>query len=152
MTPLLWGFEEREELMGFMSAPAGRASMPPISAPAACIRPSQGLLDEIADRAERFPAFINDLETLLTDNRSSPAHRRYRDHHRGGGARPGIAGPARGSGIAWDLRKSQPHDAYAEMNFDVPIGKTDDCYARYPVRIEEMRQSLKIIRQCIDNA
>ena len=62
----------------------------------------------------------------------------------------GITGPClRGSGVAWDLRKSQPYDAYAEMDFDIPVGKTGDCYARYLVRIEEMRQSLKIIRQAI---
>ena len=64
----------------------------------------------------------------------------------------GMTGPClRSTGLAWDLRKSQPYDAYAEMDFDVPIGKTGDCYARYLVRVEEMRQSLRIIKQAIEN-
>ena len=112
-----------------------------------------GLLDEILDWTGTFPAFINDLETLLTDNRIF----KQRTVDIGviteeAALDLGITGPClRGSGVAWDLRKSQPYDAYAEMDFDVPVGKTGDCYARYLVRVEEMRQSLRIIRQCIEN-
>ena len=154
MTPLLWGFEEREQLMGFYERACGARLH------AAYFRPGgvhqdlpDGLLDEIADWTETFPAFINDLETLLTDNRIF----KQRTVDIGviteeAALDLGITGPClRGSGVAWDLRKSQPYDAYAEMDFDVPIGKTGDCYARYLVRVEEMRQSLRIIRQCIDN-
>ena len=154
MTPLLWGFEEREELMGFYERASGARLH------AAYFRPGgvhqdlpDGLLDEIADWVERFPAFVVDLETLLTNNRIF----KQRTVDIGviteeAALDLGMTGPClRGSGVAWDLRKSQPYDAYAEMDFDVPVGKTGDCYARYLVRIEEMRQSLRIIKQCIDN-
>ena len=154
MTPLLWGFEEREQLMGFYERACGARLH------AAYFRPGgvhqdlpDGLLDEIGDWTESFPAFIDDLETLLTDNRIF----KQRTVDIGviteeAALDLGITGPClRGSGVAWDLRKSQPYDAYAEMEFDIPIGKTGDCYARYLVRVEEMRQSLRIIRQCIAN-
>ncbi len=153
MTPLLWGFEEREQLMGFYERACGARLH------AAYFRPGgvhqdlpDGLLDEIGDWANEFPAFINDLETLLTDNRIF----KQRTVDIGviteaAALDLGITGPClRSSGVAWDLRKAQPYDAYAEMEFDVPVGKTGDCYARYLVRVEEMRQSLRIIRQCID--
>jgi len=153
MTPLLWGFEEREQLMGFYERACGARLH------AAYFRPGgvhqdlpDGLLDEIGDWANEFPAFINDLETLLTDNRIF----KQRTVDIGviteeAALDLGITGPClRGSGVAWDLRKAQPYDAYAEMEFDVPVGKTGDCYARYLVRVAEMRQSLRIIRQCID--
>jgi NADH-quinone oxidoreductase subunit D len=152
MTPLLWGFEEREQLMGFYERACGARLH------AAYFRPGgvhqdlpNGLLDEIADWANAFPAFIDDLETLLTDNRifkqrtvciGVVSEKEALDL--------GMTGPCiRASGVPWDLRKSQPYDVYAEMDFDVPIGKTGDCYARYLVRVEEMRQSLRIIHQCI---
>ncbi|MGB1864457.1 MAG: NADH-quinone oxidoreductase subunit D [Candidatus Puniceispirillum sp.] len=152
MTPLLWGFEEREQLMGFYERACGARLH------AAYFRPGgvhqdlpTGLLDEIADWADSFPAFIDDLETLLTDNRifkqrtvdiGVVSEKEALDL--------GMTGPCiRASGVPWDLRKSQPYDVYAEMDFDVPVGKTGDCYARYLVRVEEMRQSLRIIHQCI---
>ncbi|MGB2294694.1 MAG: NADH-quinone oxidoreductase subunit D [Candidatus Puniceispirillum sp.] len=152
MTPLLWGFEEREQLMGFYERACGARLH------AAYFRPGgvhqdlpPGLLDEIADWADSFPAFIDDLETLLTDNRifkqrtvdiGVVSEKEALDL--------GMTGPCiRASGVPWDLRKSQPYDVYAEMDFDVPVGKTGDCYARYLVRVEEMRQSLRIIHQCI---
>jgi NADH-quinone oxidoreductase subunit D len=154
MTPLLWGFEEREELMGFYERACGARLH------AAYFRPGgvhqdlpQGLLDDIADWSKRFPGFITDLETLLTDNRIF----KQRTVDIGVISEQealdlGMSGPClRGSGVAWDLRKTQPYDAYAEMDFDIPIGKTGDCYARYLVRVEEMRQSLRIIEQCIAN-
>jgi NADH-quinone oxidoreductase subunit D len=152
MTPLLWGFEEREQLMGFYERACGARLH------AAYFRPGgvhqdlpNGLLDEIGDWANAFPAFIDDLEILLTDNRifkqrtvdiGVVSEKEALDL--------GMTGPCiRASGVPWDLRKSQPYDVYAEMDFDVPIGKTGDCYARYLVRVEEMRQSLRIIHQCI---
>jgi NADH-quinone oxidoreductase subunit D len=152
MTPLLWGFEEREQLMGFYERACGARLH------AAYFRPGgvhqdlpNGLLDEIGYWANAFPAFIDDLETLLTDNRifkqrtvciGVVSEKEALDL--------GMTGPCiRASGVPWDLRKSQPYDVYAEMDFDVPIGKTGDCYARYLVRVEEMRQSLRIIHQCI---
>ena len=154
MTPLLWGFEERETLMEFYERACGARLH------AAYFRPGgvhqdlpDGLCDDILKWADKFPEFINDLETLLTDNRIF----KQRTVNIGVTTREealdyGLTGPClRATGVPWDLRKSQPYDAYAEMDFDVPIGKTGDCYARYLVRIEEMRQSLRIIRQAIEN-
>jgi len=110
------------------------------------------LLDFIEDFAERFPARVDEYETLLTDNRIwkqrtvnigvvSPER----------AMQLGFTGPMlRGSGIAWDLRKKQPYEVYADMDFDIPVGVNGDCYDRYLVRIEELRQSTRIIKQCID--
>ena len=153
MTPLLWGFEEREYLMEFYERACGARLH------AAYFRPGgvhqdlpDGLCDDILKWADKFPEFINDLETLLTDNRIF----KQRTVDIGVLSREealdfGLTGPClRATGTAWDLRKSQPYDAYDEMEFDVPIGKTGDCYARYLVRIEEMRQSLRIIKQAIE--
>ena len=153
MTPLLWGFEERETLMEFYERACGARLH------AAYFRPGgvhqdlpDGLCDDILKWADKFPEFIDDLETLLTENRIF----KQRTVNIGVVSREealdfGLTGPClRATGTPWDLRKSQPYDAYAEMDFDVPIGKTGDCYARYLVRIEEMRQSLRIIRQAIE--
>ena len=110
------------------------------------------LLDFIEDFTKRFPALVDEYETLLTDNRIWK--QRLVDI---GVVSPeralalGFTGPMlRGSGIAWDLRKKQPYEVYAQMDFDIPIGRNGDCYDRYLVRMEEMRQSNRIIRQCID--
>ncbi|MGC6484252.1 MAG: NADH-quinone oxidoreductase subunit D [Candidatus Puniceispirillales bacterium] len=153
MTPLLWGFEEREELMGFYERASGARLH------AAYFRPGgvhqdlpEGLTDDILDWAERFPSFINDMETLLTENRI------FKQRTVDIGVVTldealdlGFSGPCiRASGLPWDLRKTQPYDVYDEIEFDIPTGKTGDCYARYLVRIEEMRQSLRIIRQAIE--
>ena len=110
------------------------------------------LLDFIDDFVAKFPGFIDEYETLLTDNRI------WKQRTVGIGVvsperalNLGFTGPMlRGSGFAWDLRKQQPYDVYALMDFDIPVGKTGDCYDRYLVRIEEMRQSNRIIKQCID--
>ena len=110
------------------------------------------LLDFIEDFTKRFPALVDEYETLLTDNRI------WKQRLVGiGVVSPeralalGFTGPMlRGSGIAWDLRKKQPYEVYALMDFDIPIGRNGDCYDRYLVRMEEMRQSNRIIRQCID--
>jgi len=110
------------------------------------------LLDFIEDFTRRFPTYVDEYETLLTDNRI------WKQRLVGIGVVPperalalGFTGPMlRGSGIAWDLRKKQPYEVYPQMDFDIPIGRNGDCYDRYLVRMEEMRQSNGIIRQCID--
>ena len=153
MTPLLWMFEEREKLMEFYERVSGARMH------ANYIRPGgvtndlpNGLLEDIHTFIESFPKMIDDTETMLTDNRIfkqrlvdigivTPAQ--ALDY--------GFSGPMlRGSGIAWDLRKAQPYEIYEQLDFKIPIGKNGDCYDRYLVRIEEMRESLKIIKQCID--
>ena len=109
------------------------------------------VLDFIEDFAQRFPAYVDEYETLLTDNRI------WKQRTVGiGVVTPeraqalGMTGPMlRGSGIAWDLRKKQPYEVYADLDFDIPVGVNGDCYDRYLVRIEEMRQSNHLIRQCI---
>ncbi|WP_431129854.1 NADH-quinone oxidoreductase subunit D [Variovorax paradoxus] len=108
------------------------------------------LLDFIDDFCKRFPKMVDEYETLLTDNRI------WKQRTVGIGVvtperalNLGFTGPMlRGSGIEWDLRKKQPYDVYDQMLFDVPVGKTGDCYDRYLVRVEEMRQANKIIQQC----
>ena len=153
MTPFLWMFEERERLMEFYERVSGARLH------AAYIRPGgvhldmpDGMTEDIKVWVESFPSKIDDVETLLTDNRIWK--QRNVDI---GVVEPdeavdwGFSGVMlRGSGIPWDLRKAQPYDVYEKMNFDVPIGKNGDCYDRYLVRVEEMRQSLRIITQCLD--
>ena len=110
------------------------------------------LLDFIEDFTNRFPGYVDEYETLLTDNRI------WKQRTVGIGVVPperalnlGMTGPMlRGSGIAWDLRKTQPYDVYDRVDFDVPVGKTGDCYDRYLVRVHEMRESNRIIKQCVD--
>jgi NADH-quinone oxidoreductase subunit D len=110
------------------------------------------LLDFVEDFTHKFPGYVDEYETLLTDNRI------WKQRTVGVGVvsperalNLGFTGPMlRGSGFAWDLRKQQPYDVYSEMDFDIPVGKTGDCYDRYLVRVEEMRQSNRIIKQCID--
>jgi NADH-quinone oxidoreductase subunit D len=113
---------------------------------------SGSLLDFIEDFTRRFPHYVDEYETLLTDNRI------WKQRTVGIGVvtperalNLGFTGPMlRGSGIEWDLRKKQPYDVYDQMKFDIPVGKTGDCYDRYLVRIEEMRQANGIIKQCVD--
>ena len=153
MTPLLWMFEEREKMMGFYEKVSGSRMH------AAYIRPGgvhqdlpDGLLEEIADFANNFIKYVDDLESLLTENRifkqrmvevGIVSKQQALDW--------GFTGPMiRGSGIAWDLRKSQPYEVYGELEFDVPIGKNGDSYDRYLIRVEEMRQSIRLIKQCIE--
>ena len=116
-------------------------------------RDRQGsLLDFIEAFTQRFPAYVDEYETLLTDNRI------WKQRTVGIGvvtperARAlGFTGPMlRGSGIEWALRKMQPYEVYADLDFDIPVGVNGDCYDRYLVRIEEMRQSNRIVRQCVD--
>ena len=153
MTPMLWGFEERERLMEFCEGVSGaRLHMNYYRVGGVAFDMPDGMDSDINDWAENFTVFIDDLETLLTENRIFKqrtvdigvinAEQCY-DW--------GFSGPnIRASGVPWDLRKAQPYDAYAEMNFDIPVGKHGDCYDRYLVRMLEMRESLKIIRQCLE--
>jgi NADH-quinone oxidoreductase subunit D len=110
------------------------------------------LLDFLEDFTNRFPGYVDDYETLLTDNRI------WKQRTVGiGVVTPeralalGFSGPmVRGSGIEWDLRRKQPYEVYDRLDFDIPIGRNGDCYDRYLVRVEEMRQSNRIVRQCIE--
>ena len=154
MTPILWGFEQREKLMEFYERVSGARLH------AAYFRPGgvhqdipAGLLEDIDLFCESFPQVIDDIETLLTDNRifrqrtvdigvvSAEEAYEY-----------GFTGPVlRSTGVPWDLRRSQPYESYEEMDFDIPVGKNGDCFDRYLIRIEEMRQSVKIMKQCVQN-
>ena len=152
MTPMLWAFEHREILMEFCERASGaRLHM-------AYFRPGgvaqdlpAGLLDDISSWANEYPKMIDELEGLLTDNRifkqrtvdvGIVSAEQANDW--------AFSGPnLRASGVAWDLRKSQPYDVYEKMDFDIPIGKNGDCYDRYLIRMYEMRESLKIIHQCV---
>jgi NADH-quinone oxidoreductase subunit D len=153
MTPFLWTFEEREKLMEFYDAVCGARMH------AAYVRPGgvsldmpAGLPERIRAWAEKFPKVIDDLEGLLTENRIFK--QRVVDIGRVSAAEAiawGFTGPnLRASGVPWDLRKAQPYDGYDEIDFDIAIGKNGDCYDRYLVRVEEMRQSIRIIMQCLE--
>ena len=151
ITPALWGFEEREKLMGFYERVSGARMHANYIRPGGVARDlPDGLLEDIEAFAQKFLPFLDDLETLLTDNRIF----KQRTVDIGVITQEqalawGLSGAMlRATGIAWDLRKSQPYDDYDTYDFDVPIGKTGDCYARYLVRMEEMRQAVRIIRQC----
>jgi len=154
MTPMLWGFEQREKLMEFYEGVSGARLH------AAYFRPGgvhqdlpDGMLDEILAWCDEFPRFVDDMRHLLDGNRIF----KQRTVDVGVVSAKdaidwGFTGPMlRGSGVAWDLRRSQPYDVYDQFDFDVPIGKNGDCYDRYVCRVEEMDQSLKIIRQCISD-
>ncbi len=154
MTPLLWGFEEREKLMRFYEQASGSRMHANYFRPGGVAQDVPvGLLHDILSFLADFPKFITDLENLLTDNRIFK--QRTVDI---GIVSPeqafnwGFTGPMlRASGVAWDLRRTQPYDIYDKIEFDVPVGSNGDCYDRYLVRIEEMRQSISIITQCITN-
>jgi len=153
LTPPLWGFEEREKLMIFYERACGARLH------AAYFRPggvhqdiSNELLEDIDTWAEAFPKVIDDIDTLLTENRI------FKQRNvdigvvtEGDIQRYGFSGVmVRGSGLAWDLRRAQPYECYDEFKFQIPVGKNGDCYDRYLVRMEEMRQSVAIIRQAIE--
>jgi NADH-quinone oxidoreductase subunit D len=152
LTPPLWGFEEREKLWVFCErASGGRMHM-------AYCRPGgvhqdlpPDLIDDIEAWTETFPKVMDDIDGLLTENRifkqrnvdiAIVSEQEIMDW--------GFSGPmARGSGLAWDLRRAQPYECYDEFDFLIPTGRNGDCYDRYLVRMEEMRQSLRIMRQAI---
>lgn len=153
LTPFLWGFEEREKLMEFYERVSGARMH------AAYVRPGGvgqdlplGLSEDIYRFAQQFASRIDEMEELLTTNRIWK--QRLVD--------VGVVTAAqamdwsfsgvmlRGSGVEWDLRKTQPYDVYNRMSFAVPVGSRGDCYDRYLIRLEEMRQSIRIIMQCIN--
>jgi len=153
MTPLLWWFEEREKLMAFYERVSGARMHAAYFRPGGVGRDMPaGIGDDILAYCEQFPKSIDDVEDLLTENRIF----KQRTVDIGVATAEqamdwGFTGPMlRASGVPWDLRKAQPYDVYDRMDFDIPIGRNGDCYDRYTIRIEEMRQSLRIIRQCIE--
>jgi NADH-quinone oxidoreductase subunit D len=152
LTPPLWGFEEREKLMVFYERASGSRMH------AAYFRPGgvhqdlpPALIEDIDGFCSHFPKVIDDIETLVTENRI------FKQRNVDIGVVPpedvyawGFSGVmARGSGLAWDLRRSQPYEIYDELQFKIPVGKNGDCWDRYLCRIEEMRESTKIMQQCI---
>lgn len=152
MTPMLWGFEQRERLMEFCERVSGaRMHMNYFRPGGVSLDMPTGLGDDIWAWSETFPKVIDDLEELLTENRI------FKQRSVDIGAITseqaldwGFSGPnLRATGVPWDLRKAQPYDCYADLDFDIPVGKHGDCYDRYLVRMYELRESLKIIRQCL---
>ena len=153
MTPLLYGFEEREKLMEFYERVCGarlHANYYRVGGVAWDL--PAGLAEDILAWTETFPKVLKDCESLLNNNRIFK--QRTVDIGTVSAEEAfdwGFSGPnLRASGIAWDLRKSQPYAVYDELDFDIPVGKNGDCYDRYVVRIFEMYESVKIIRQCIE--
>jgi NADH-quinone oxidoreductase subunit D len=153
LTPPLWGFEEREKLMVFYERLSGSRMH------AAYVRPGgvhqdlpDGLTDDILEFCDTFPKVLDDIENLLTENRIF----RQRNVDIGivtpeDAIEWGFSGVmVRGSDMPWDLRKSQPYEVYNELDFDIPVGKNGDCFDRYLVRMEEMRQSIALMRQAIE--
>jgi len=152
LTPSLWGFEEREVLMTFYERVSGSRLHANYFRPGGVHQDlPRGLTDDILLFCKTFPQVINDLETLLTDNRIF----KQRNVDIGIVTKQDALDYSfsgvmlRGSGVAWDLRKSQPYECYHDFDFKIPIGKNGDCYDRYLCRIEEMRESIKIIKDCI---
>ncbi|VDK20612.1 unnamed protein product [Anisakis simplex] len=151
MTPLFWMFEEREKLFEFTERASGARMH------ANYVRPGGvawdiplGWLDDVYDWATKFPERIDELEDMLTENRIWKARTMDVGIVSADDAMNwGFTGVMlRGSGVKWDVRKAQPYDAYADLEFDVPIGVKGDSYDRYLCRVEEMRQSLRLVQQC----
>ncbi len=152
MTPFLWCFEQREMLMEFYERVSGARMHASYYRPGGVHQDlPAGLLDDIGAWAGKFPKVIADIDGLLTENRIFK--QRLVDIgivSAEDAADWGFTGPMlRASGVPWDLRKSQPYMVYDRMKFDIPTGRHGDCYDRYLVRMEEMRQSLRIVNQCI---
>jgi NADH-quinone oxidoreductase subunit D len=153
LTPPLWGFEEREKLMMFYERASGsrmHAAYFRVGGVHQDLPPK--LIDDIETFCDPFLKVCDDIEGLLTDNRI------FKQRNVDIGVVSlvdawawGFSGVmVRGSGAAWDLRKAQPYECYAEMDFDIPVGKNGDNYDRYCIRMEEMRQSIRIMKQCVE--
>jgi NADH-quinone oxidoreductase subunit D len=152
LTPQLWLYEEREKMMVFYERASGARMHANYFRPGGVHQDlPQALIDDIAAFCDPFLQVVSDTEALLTDNRI------FKQRNVDIGVITledalawGFSGAMlRSTGVAWDLRKSQPYDCYADIDFDVPVGKNADCYDRYLMRIEEMRQSVRIMHQCI---
>ena len=153
LTPPLWGFEEREKLMVFYERACGARLHANYFRPGGVHQDlTPGLIEDIDLWAEAFPKVCDDIEGLITDNRIF----KQRNVDIGVVSKEqalawGFSGVmVRGSNIAWDLRRNQPYECYNDFEFDIPLGKNGDCYDRYLCRMQEMRESTKIIRQCCD--
>ena len=151
LTPPLWGFEEREKLMVFYERASGsRMHAKYFRFGGVHQDLPDALVEDISKFCDTHPKVIDDIEGLLTNNRI------FKQRNVDIGVvsledciKWGFSGVMlRGSGATWDLRKSQPYECYPELDFDIPIGKNGDCYDRYCLRVEEMRQSVKIMKQC----
>lgn len=153
MTPPVWGFEEREKLMVFYERASGARLH------AAYFRPGgvhqdlpPELVDDIGKWCDPFITFLDNVEGLLTENRI------YKQRNVDIGVVSledafawGFTGVmVRGSGAAWDLRRAQPYECYSDLEFDIPVGKNGDCYDRYLIRMQEMRESIRIMKQCVE--
>jgi NADH-quinone oxidoreductase subunit D len=153
LTPPLWGFEEREKLMVFYERASGaRMHANYFRSGGVHQDLTQALLDDIHAFCEHFPKVLDDIETLLTGNRIF----KQRNVDIGVISRDdalawGMSGVMlRSTGLAWDLRRAQPYECYSDLEFQIPVGKNGDCYDRYVMRMEEMRQSNNIMKQCIE--
>jgi NADH-quinone oxidoreductase subunit D len=153
LTPPLWGFEEREKLMVFYERASGARMHAKYFRPGGVHQdlPPE-LLADIYEWTNHFPQVLDDIETLLTDNRIFK--QRNVDIgvvNRADAEAWGMSGVMlRSTGVAWDLRRSQPYEVYSELDFQIPVGKNGDNYDRYLMRVMEMRQATKIMRQCIE--
>lgn len=153
LTPPLWGFEEREILMTFYERACGARLHANYFRPGGVhLDLPQDLLDDIGKFCETHPKVLDDIEGLLTDNRI------FKQRNVDIGVvtldeclERGFSGVmVRGSGGAWDLRRSQPYECYSDFEFDIPIGKNGDCYDRYLIRMREMHESIRIMKQCLE--
>ena len=154
MTPITWGFDEREKLLDFYEEVSGsRFHANYFRAGGVHQDLPDGLIEKINDFCISFPKVVDDMETLLTENRIF----KQRNVDIGKISKEeavdnGFSGfVLRASGVPWDLRRSQPYDSYEDFDFKVPIGKNGDCYDRYLCQMDEMRESVKIMTQCINN-
>jgi NADH-quinone oxidoreductase subunit D len=154
ITPALWGFEEREKGMEFYERVCGARLHANYFRPGGVSQDlPAGLAEDMYEWADKsIIPVLDDLDSLLTNNRIF----KQRTVDIGVVTREqaidwAFTGPMlRGSGVAWDLRRNQPYECYSALDFDIPVGKTGDCYARYLIRMEEMRQSVKIMKQCLE--
>ncbi|MCZ2328217.1 NADH-quinone oxidoreductase subunit D [Bartonella sp. F02] len=153
LTPPLWGFEQREKLMIFYERACGARLHANYFRPGGVHQDlPESLIEDIGNFIDPFLVALNNLDQLITPNRIF----KQRNVDIGvvsiddAWARGFSGVMIRGAGVPWDLRKSQPYECYEEMEFDIPVGKNSDCYDRYLIRMEEMRQSAKIMRQCVN--
>ena len=153
LTPPLWGFEQREKMMVFYERASGARMHAKYFRPGGVHQDlPPKLIDDIHDFCDPFLQVVDDLEGLLTDNRIFKQRNvdiavvKLEDAWNWGFS--GVM--VRGSGAAWDLRRAQPYECYSELEFDIPVGKNGDCYDRYLIRMEEMRQSVRIMKQCLE--